>query len=644
MSKPLDCDVVIVGAGISGALLAWKLGSQGVKVIVLESGPGNQDLNQRRTYLDNFKVNGTPYPLRPAALKEEDFFTNSSNYYQQQPPARPAQGPIGLPPDRNDPSDPFAEYNIISTDVATNGDWFQSNYERQAGGATWHWLGTSLRLLPNDFKLESAWKPSVGGFQAYDWPITYNQIEPWYGLAEQTIGVSGPPTGEDYLGITRSSNYPMPGIPQSYLDQQFVQNLNGQMFNDPWVKQSYPLTVSPTPQARNSAPGYGGRPQCQGSTSCIPICPIQAKYDATQHVQLAQQTGHVEFRMQSVAYQVVADTTGPNPPITRILYKTWTADSQGNVTSITPGEVTGKFYVMAAHAVETVKVLLNSPIGQSKKTVANGSDQVGRNLADHPVSLVYGLTDQPVYGYRGPLSTSGIESLRDGAFRTYRGAFRMEIGNDGWSWPVGDPYTTPANLVNGPNGNGAGGIWGQQLAQSVANTLVRQTRIGCLAEQLPNPNYRVTLSGVLDKLGIPMPQMTYGIDIYGQRSLSAAVAASVQVFKRLIKNPVVQYNYTEFLDPNGTLCVDTARSDNGTPNIFVREGWAGAGHLMGTHRMGDSPGTSVVDGTQRTHDHPNLYLLGSGNWASYATGNPTLTIAALALWAADTIKKRLAGG
>ena len=642
MSKPLDCDVVIVGAGIAGALVAWKLGSQGVKVIVLESGPGNQNLNQRQAYLDNFKISGSPYPLRPAALKEDDYFTNQSNYYQQQPAKRPAQGPMGL---TTDPSDPFGEYNIISTEVATSGDWFQSNYERQAGGATWHWLGTSLRLLPHDFKLQSTYSPSVGGYQAYDWPITYSDIEPWYGLAEQTIGVSGPPTGEDYLGITRSSPYPMAGIPQSYLDQQLVQSLDGMKFTDPWVNQSYPLTVSPTPQARNSVPAYGGRPQCQGSSSCIPICPIQAKYDATQHVQLAQQFANVEFRVQSVAYQVVADTTDPNLPIAKILYKSWVADSQGNITSITPGEVTGKFYVLAAHAVENVKLLLNSPMGQGQPTVANQSDQVGRNLADHPVSLVYALTDQPVYGYRGPLSTSGIESLRDGEFRKYRGAFRMEIGNDGWSWPTGDPYTTPANLVNGSKGDGSGGVWGRQLAQKVADTLVRQIRIGCLAEQLPNPNYRVSLSTVIDKLGIPMPQICYGIDPYGQRSLSAAVAASLQVFKTLIKNPVVQYNYTEFNDALGTLEVDGLRStDPGTPNIFVREGWFGAGHLMGTHRMGSDPYASVVDATQKAHGHPNLYLLGSGNWSSYGTGNPTLTIAALALWAADTITKRLASG
>lgn len=640
MSQPLDCDVVIIGAGVAGALVAWKLGSQGVKVIVLEAGPGNPGLAERQGYVDNYKISGAPYPLRPAALKQADFFANTSNYYQPGTATRPAQGPMGASPAADDPNDPFGEYNIISTDVVTKGDWFQSNYERQSGGASWHWLGTSLRLLPHDFKLQSTYAPSLpDGLTAYDWPISYNDIEPWYGAAEQIIGVSGPDTGESYLGLTRSTNYPMPGIPQSYLDQQMTAALQGENFHDPWSNQDYPLLVSPTPQARNSAPGYGGRPQCQGSSSCIPICPIQAKYDATQHIQLAKQTGNVEFRVQSVAYQVVADTTNPSLPITSVQYKTWQTDANGNISS-TPGTVTGKIYVLASHAVENVKLLLNSPCGPT--TVANQSGQVGANLADHPVSLVYALTDNPVYGYRGPLSTSGVESLRDGTFRSQRGAFRMEIGNDGWSWPTGDPYTTPSTLIGGPNGDGVGGLWGQQLAQSVANTLTRQTRIGCLAEQLPNPAFRVSLSNKLDVLGIPMPQLTYGIDVYGQRSLSAAVAASIQIFKKLIKNPVVQYNYTEFLDANATLLVDAARTtDKGTPNIFVREGWAGAGHLMGTHRMGSEAGSSVVDATQKAHGHPNLYLLGSGNWSSYATANPTLTIAALALWAADTIKNHL---
>jgi len=329
------------------------------------------------------------------------------------------------------------------------------------------------------------------------------------------------------------------------------------------------------------------------------------------------------------------DTTDLSHPISGIQYQTWDNDGLAGRRRIgEPQVVRGKIYVLAAHAIENAKLLLNSP--WNGRTVANSSDQVGRNLADHPVSLVYALTDQPIYGYRGPLSTAGLEQMRDGSFRTSRGAFRMEIGNDGWSWPTGDPYTSPQELMSMKK------LYGKDLASAVASRLARQARIACLTEQLPNPNFRVTLSPKqTDGLGIPCPQLTFGIDTYGRRSLSAAVAASIYVLKQLIAKPVIQYNYPDW-DNNGKLLVDEKRSDmSGSPNIFVREGWSGAGHLMGTHRMGNEPATSVVDANQRAHDHPNLYLLGSGSWPSYATGNPTLTITALALRAADTIIKQL---
>ncbi|WP_217994815.1 hypothetical protein [Methylogaea oryzae] len=79
--------------------------------------------------------------------------------------------------------------------------------------------------------------------------------------------------------------------------------------------------------------------------------------------------------------------------------------------------------------------------------VANRSGQVGRNLMDHPIQLSWALSAEPVYPYRGPLSTSGIENLRDGAFRNTRGAFRTQISNDGWSWPTGAPLSTVRELI-----------------------------------------------------------------------------------------------------------------------------------------------------------------------------------------------------
>ena len=466
----LDCDVVIVGAGIAGAILADQLGQQGVKVIVLEAGPGPLGGNERQTYLTAFKKGGDgyPYPVNQQALKERDFLGSKYRYYV--PPdnlaTRPQPGPVSL--DEAPPSDPYRDTHIIKATTAA-GDWYQTNYERQAGGTTWHWLGTALRLLPNDFKLKTTYNPSSPSGPAWDWPITYDDLEPYYGKAEMEIGISGSSDGNKYLGLTRSSDYPMPAIAQSYLDSQFTAALQypSQLsFNDKWVNKSFPMLLSPTPQARNSVPGYKGRNQCAGGSSCIPICPIQAKYDATQHIQSAstRTTNKVEFRYQSVVTRVVPDQYGAGDvaPIVKIQYRTWDKVDR---------QVTGRIYVLAAHALENAKILLNSPYRNI--TVANSSGQVGRNLSDHLVSLVYGLTDKPVYGYRGPLSTSGIESLRDGSFRSARGAFRMEIGNDGWTWPTQGPYDAPQFFLDQ-------GLYGKELAKQVGDRLVRQTRIACL--------------------------------------------------------------------------------------------------------------------------------------------------------------------
>ena len=111
------------------------------------------------------------------------------------------------------------------------------------------------------------------------------------------------------------------------------------------------------------------------------------------------------------------------------------------------GLATGKLYVLAAHAMETPRLLLASADENAPNGVANSSDQVGRNLMDHPSQLSWAWTKDPVWPYRGPLSTSGVENLGVGPFRAERGAFRIEIGNDGHSWPTGAPLTTAKELI-----------------------------------------------------------------------------------------------------------------------------------------------------------------------------------------------------
>src|SRR6185295_12510873 len=265
---------------------------------------------------------------------------------------------------------------------------FSSTYERVAGGTTWHWLGTSLRLLPSDFALYTNYlsnaDPPIGD-EAIDWPITYQDIERYYCEAEQEIGVAANTASEDYHGITFGQDpqnpsqpyqYPMPEIPQSYVDLQVTAGI-GQMEFD-----GEAVTVYPTPQGRNSIP-YDERRVCAGNTNCIPICPIQAKYDATVHVAKAANLG-VDIWYQTIATSVSVDSaTGLVNGINYLQYDEPGGPSTGS------GTATATVYVLAAHAIETAKLLLMSPWG--KTTVANSSDQVGRNLMDHPVQLNYAL-------------------------------------------------------------------------------------------------------------------------------------------------------------------------------------------------------------------------------------------------------------
>jgi len=262
--------------------------------------------------------------------------------------------------------------------------------------------------------------------------------------------------------------------------------------------------------------------------------------------------------------------------------------------------------VLAAHAIETPRLLLHSRSEALPNGVANRSDQVGRNLMDHPTQLSWALSREPVWPYRGPLSTSSIENFRDGAFRKDRPAMRIEIGNDGWSWPKSAPGTTAAELARQR-------LRGQELNSALRSQASRHVRLASQVQQLPDLENRVTLDPhEKDMYGVPLPRLAYRIDAYAQAGLAAARAAHAEIFGKL--------NATE---------------------IEHRDGHEGAGHIMGTARMGNDAKDSVVDRDLRSHDHPNLFILGSAVFPTGATANPTLTIAALALRAAGAVNVAL---
>jgi len=170
-------DVVIVGAGFAGALIASELARAGKKVVILEAGAGiPSDINDymRRFYRAEDKVPESPYP--PLLSDKDGHFDKTINDPNKQLAGRPTVRTLGS---WNDPQSSYL--------VQTGKLPFSSTYDRVAGGTS-HWLGTCLRFVPNDFRLGSLYGRSVP--ELVDWPIGYDDLVEWYGKAEAELGVS----------------------------------------------------------------------------------------------------------------------------------------------------------------------------------------------------------------------------------------------------------------------------------------------------------------------------------------------------------------------------------------------------------------------------------------------------------------------
>ncbi|QXI46137.1 GMC family oxidoreductase [Pseudomonas anuradhapurensis] len=601
-------DVIVVGAGMAGSVMAYQLGLAGLKVLVLESGPAippNRSEYLERFYTAVLKAPESPYPpeqteqtpatqFAPRATIQDLITAGSSDPNKAQKSYLVQQGPL----------------------------LFASTYERVGGGTMWHWMGTALRLLPNDFRMRSVYQVGV------DWPISYDDLQTAYCRAEEEIGVSADVASQSYLGVTfpPGYKYSMHGIPPSLVDQGLGKAVDGTQY------QGFTLKVRQTPAGRNSQ-NDNGRRVCAGNTSCTPICPIQAKYDATVTMAKALDTGNVRILYQSVASKVQVDASG----VTGIEYIQYQNDGTRQ-----NGLAQGKRYVIAAHAIETPKLLLNSVGPHSPNGVANSSGQVGLGLSDHPVYLAWGLMPEgkPLFPFRGPLSTSGIEDMRDGAFRSQRAAWRIEIGNEGWNWSANDPYTTVCDYIDGTNIGGANpsqqALSGTALVQQLNSVLTRQFRLGFLVEQLEqDPDKaicRVEVSKTFtDGLGLPRPQITYDFSNYTKEGFKQARLAATHIITELMGATEL----TDFAPKVGP----------GPQTVFEYDGqhypFFGAGHLMGTYRMGSDSRKSVVNKDQRSWDHPNLFLVGDGVFPTTGTANPTLTITALTFQAADVVASDL---
>ncbi len=538
MTEELSAEVVIVGAGIAGSLCAAGLAEQGIDTLVVDAGPRITRAQALETYY------ASPDRGKPTASYPD-------TDYAPHPPTG----------------------NTDSYYVQAGPDHFGATYLRLVGGTTWHWEGVCLRLVPDDFRLKSAFGRGV------DWPISYEDLEPWYDAAERAIGVAG--SAAQLPGSPRKTDYPLPPMPLSYLDYAFAKALAGTPYE--------PVT---TPMARNPV-AYQGRSACCGSGSCVQICPSGAKYDATVHVEAAERAG-ARVLAEHIVEKIESDADGR---ISGLTYKR-PDGSQGRVSA--------SVIVLAAHGIETAKILLMSQSEAHPAGIANSSDQVGRNLMDHPYKMSWALTQRPVWPYRGPSSISSVEHTRWSDWRAERPAYRISIPTSGWAWPARAPISTLDALIEQ-------GLEGEALSKALRDQLSRQVTLASMTEQLPDPANRIVPDFTKrDALGIPRPKIFYRHDDYTHRGMATAEEVHKEIFSRL---GVSEQHHAKHPRPGG--------------------------HLMGTYRMGEDPKTSVVDSDLRSHDHRNLFLLGSGVFPTGAAANPTLTIAALALRAVQSIADTL---
>jgi choline dehydrogenase-like flavoprotein len=452
--------------------------------------------------------------------------------------------------------------------VQAGPDQFVGSYTRILGGTTWHWTGFADRLRPADFRMRSTYGV------AEDWPISYAELEDYYEEVEHMWGVAGSPDFD--WGAPRRTPYPQPPIPNTYMDQQVDKVLG-------------PLGLSANifSHARNSVT-FDGRPPCCGNNTCVPICPIQAKYDGSVHVLKAERLG-ARIVEQALATRIEIDGEGRVSGI-----RVRRPDGSETVAR-------GKFYIVACHAIENPRLLLNSKSERTPNGVANSSGAVGRYLLSQLNQDNWGLTRDPVYPYRGPQQTSGIVQWRDGEFRRERAAVGCSFMNDGWSG-----NSDAVHLAHELAGKG---VRGYRIIAELRDQISRHLRLNSSAETLPDADNRVTLAeDQPDSAGIPRPKIYFRVDDYTKAGLSHALSYTQRIFQAM-----------------------------GATEVKSNTPYLSSAIICGTTRMGTDPKTSVVDTVLRSHDHPNLFIAGTSTHVTAPVNAPTLTVAANALRVADRI-------
>jgi choline dehydrogenase-like flavoprotein len=541
-------NAVVVGAGAAGGIVAKELAVAGLSVVLMERGKWytandcrKDDLrNQRTTVLGN------------------------------------AFGP-------EDEGNPRVWVDAKGTaHIALPSEGNYSNNAACVGGGTLSYGAQAWRYMPQDFRMRSTYGAPAGS-SLEDWPISYEELEPFYEKAEYEIGVSGDYSGTPFHG-PRRRGLPMPPLPPN---REFE-------ILEPAARRLglHPFHI---PMARNSVP-YNGRGPCMRCRWCVGFaCEVDAKNGSQNTViPIALNTGNCELRTECMASEILTDDRGRARGVSYF-------DSDGRLQ-----EQLCDLVVVSGCATETARLLLNSKSRLFPNGLGNRYDQVGRNLQGHYYTGAVGFFGFDTYDDVGPGASIAIMDYNHGTPGLCGGGM---LANEFIRLPIHSVDRLPANTPR----------WGAGHKQAMRDWHRRTIVIMGPTQQIPTAEARVTVDpAVRDKWGLPVVRISGNVHPH-TFEIGEAQARRAEAWLR------------EAGAISTSLMADRPQ--------LVQAGQ----HQAGTCRMGNDPKGSVVNRSCQVHDVDNLFVIDSSVHVTNGGFNPVLTIMAVAYLASDALARNWKG-
>lgn len=545
MSEDNDHDVLVIGSGAGGGMAAYALTKAGAKVLMLEAGRDYDPVEETPMFGENRDA-----PLLGAGTPDKEFgYYNATVHGGWQIEGEP-----------------------YTTAKDSKFRWWRS---RMLGGRTNHWGRNSFRMGPYDFKPKS--RDGLG----YDWPISYEELAPYYDRTERLIGVYGSNMGlENHPDSGEGVLQPPPKmrIPELYLKA---------------AGDDIGIPVVPARRAVLTRDKNDGRSPCFWATACGRGCSIGAAFQSTTSLlPWAKATGNLSIITDAMVYEISLDRAGKANGVRYIDKKTGEHKFIG-----------ARVVVLAASAGESARILLNSN-GNAAEGLANSSGQVGRNLVDTVGSSITAkfpaLENRPRYNEDGAM---GLHAYIPFWLYQEQAKGKLDFPR-GYHVEIYSQFGAPGLGM----GNGLDG-YGHKIREDVRRNYGSYITFAQRGEMIPNANCFAEIdTDTKDKFGIPVLKFHY--------------AHSKHEFDQVAH---FQQSMGTLIDRMG----GTVSGSIGTPEESIAAGGVII-HEVGTARMGARAADSVVNRYGQSWDVENLFLMDGSVFSSKAHKNPTLSIMALA--------------